>query len=304
MLCIAGRGGKRSSSVAWLLAFAGLRVAVLEGGYKAYRTYLHAWLESTPFELIILGGATGSGKTELLNALAMKGEQVLDLEALANHKGSAFGWIGEEPQPSTEEYENRIFEQLRNMDTRRRIWVENESRTVGHVFIPEMFWDKMRVSPLIHLEVPLHDRVQHLVRTYACGPNKKALAESFTRIRKRLGGQHLNRALEALEKEDYTLAAEIALTYYDKTYQYGLEQSSAAMILNLNAEGMTQEHIVGELLQAAEHIRVQKYGFMSALKLHNTVTAPVVVARSLLRCLPHISSELRHLGIHNFLNFL
>ena len=140
------RGGKRSSSMAWLLDLAGFNVKVLEGGYKAYKRYIQQQIENENFEFIVLGGRTGSGKTHILNALNDYGEQVIDLENLANHKGSAFGWIGEEAQPTTEQFENNLFEQLNNMERERRIWLENESRNIGSVYLPDAFWSKMKKS--------------------------------------------------------------------------------------------------------------------------------------------------------------
>lgn len=251
------RGGKRSGSVGWLLDFAGLPVSVLTNGYKAYRTYQRNWLSEIPLNLIILGGKTGSGKTEILKALASKGEQILDLENLAHHKGSAFGWIGEEPQPSTEQFENNIFEVLRSMDLTRPIWVENESLTIGKVFIPQTLWIKMNYAPLIHLEVPIHDRVQKLVDIYADGDAKNALILSFQKIATRLGGQHVKSAIEALKHGDYHLAAEVALTYYDKAYYYGLENTKASVVEKIETADMSLEQITDRLILLARQIHTQ-----------------------------------------------
>jgi tRNA 2-selenouridine synthase len=248
------RGGKRSESVGWLLDFAGMPVSVIEGGYKAYRTYQRSWLTESPLNLIVLGGKTGSGKTDILHALSAKGEQVLDLENLAHHKGSAFGWIGEEPQPSTEQFENNIFEVLRSMDLSRPIWVENESLTIGRVFVPQTLWHKMNYAPLIHLEVPIEDRIQNLIGIYAGGEAKEALILSFQKIASRLGGQHLKSAIESLERGDYRRAAEVALTYYDKAYYYGLENSKARIIEKIKTDHLTWEEITEKLHSLAQHI--------------------------------------------------
>jgi tRNA 2-selenouridine synthase len=253
------RGGKRSGSVAWLLDFAGIPVSVIKGGYKAFRTQQRSWLESVPWNFIILGGMTGSGKTDLLHALKASGEQILDLEGLANHKGSAFGWIGEAPQPSTEHYENLIAQALRGMDHSRRIWVENESRSVGKVFVPDAVWAVMCNAPLVHLEIPLSARVDNLVKTYVDGDNKQALIDSFEKIQKRLGGQHLNAALESLKADDYAAAAEIALTYYDKTYTYGLEKRKRPALVTVNGSETGREELVTMLIQTADLLSTKKY---------------------------------------------
>jgi len=224
------RGGKRSESVGWLLDFAGLNVKVVEGGYKAYRRYCAGTLDLFNMKLIVLGGRTGSRKTEILKALASAGEQVIDLESLANHKGSAFGWIGEEPQPSTQQFENKLFDEVVKLDHSRRIWVENESKSIGRVYLPDRFWKRMKAAPLVHLDVPLDIRIDHLVSLYAADNNQEELRQSFQKIRKRLGGQHLNAAIEALETQDLHKAAEVALVYYDKTYDYNLSVNEAPVI--------------------------------------------------------------------------
>ena len=251
------RGGKRSSSIGWLLDFAGMSVSVLTGGYKAYRTYQRSWIDTQPLNLIILGGKTGSGKTDLLHALSAKGEQVLDLEQLAHHKGSAFGWMGELEQPSTEQFENDIFEVVRKLDLTKRIWIENESLTIGKVFIPQPLWNKMKSAPLIQLEVPIDVRVQNLVDIYAGGDAKEALISSFQKISARLGGQHVKAALEALANGDYHQAAEVALTYYDKTYYYGLEQRNAQIIGKIDTDNMYSEQIVETLIIHAQQLHTQ-----------------------------------------------
>ena len=113
------RGGKRSGSVGWLLSTAGLDVQLLEGGYKAYRSVVLQFFEKCPIEFIVVGGRTGSRKTAVLHELQRRGEQVVDLEGLANHKGSAFGWINESPQPTTQQFENNLYDLLSSFDPDR-----------------------------------------------------------------------------------------------------------------------------------------------------------------------------------------
>ena len=226
------RGGQRSGSLAWLLGFSGFDVSVLEGGYKAYRRYVHAQFGERPFRCIILGGATGSGKTAVLKALQEMGEQVLDLEGIAHHKGSAFGALGEAPQPRVEQFENELFDAFNGLDTRRRVWVENESRAIGRVFLPEELWHRLQRSPLIQLEVPFENRVAYLVEVYGAFP-AESLEASFLRIERKLGGQHLATALQALRSGDYATAAATALKYYDKTYAYTTSKGNFDPIIDL-----------------------------------------------------------------------
>lgn len=211
------RGGQRSGSISWLLGFAGFDVWTLQGGYKAYRNYVLNAFASCKLPLLVLGGATGSGKTAVLHALKNQGEQILDLEALAHHKGSAFGALGEQPQPTVEQFENDLYAACQALDPQRRIWVENESRAIGRVYQPEGFWELFRHSPHIELAIPFEQRVAYLVEVYANHPVDD-LRESFSKIERRLGGQHLKAALEALDQHDFAEAATIALRYYDKAY--------------------------------------------------------------------------------------
>jgi tRNA 2-selenouridine synthase len=213
------RGGQRSSSVGWLLDLSGFEVQVIRGGYKAYRTWVQAALAEVKANFLIVGGPTGAGKTEVIHGLKAAGEQVIDLEKLAHHKGSTFGALGESPQPTVRQFENDLWEAFRQLNPKQRIWLENESRAIGRVYIPEGFWKTMTEAPLFDLQVSHEDRLNRLVQQYASFSDAQ-LAEAFGRIRKRLGGQHLKAALEALEEKDYHKAAEIALVYYDKAYHH------------------------------------------------------------------------------------
>lgn len=226
------RGGMRSGSFAWLLDTAGLTASTLAGGYKAYRNVVLAAL-AEPRKLIILGGKTGSGKTDMLKELARLGEQVIDLEGLAHHKGSSYGAIGQLPQPSSEQFENLIFADWQNLDSNRRIWLEDESRNVGSCFIPMPLWEQMRAAPVAFVDVPKPVRVSRLVAEYT-GINHNLLIEATERIRKRLGGKVTNDALEALARQDYATVADLTLDYYDKAYLHGLSQRNPAMVHRLD----------------------------------------------------------------------
>jgi len=224
------RGGKRSGSMAWLLGFADFDVAVLQGGYKAYRQYLLQALGEPRFGIIILGGHTGSGKTEVLHELQRQGEYILDLEALAHHKGSTFGALGELPQPTVEQFENDLFEAFRQLPAGARVWIEDESQSIGRVYLPPGFWRQMNAAPMVRMDMPLDIRVNKLVVTYAAFP-KTELIEAFERIRKRLGGQHIKAAVEAIEQDDFAAAAEIALRYYDKAYAMTQSKRASELII-------------------------------------------------------------------------
>jgi tRNA 2-selenouridine synthase len=243
------RGGQRSASVAWLLERAGFTVAQLTGGYKASRSYVRQYLSEDRHPLRVLSGPTGSGKTPILLAMRELGANVIDLEGLANHKGSAFGALGEAPQPCSEEFENQLFAAFRNIPEGQVVWLEDESRLIGHVFLFDEFYDRLTAAPVVALEQPLEWRVDHLVANYARYP-KEQLIDSFGRIRKRLGGQHLNAALEALAADDFATAARIALVYYDKAYSYYGERRNARILGTVIAANPDHVAIARQILKA------------------------------------------------------
>ena len=162
-------GGMRSESVAWLLNLYGYKIYLLRGGYKSFRRWVLAQFEKQ-YELNILGGFTGSGKTQVLKELAANGEKVIDLEAMAQHKGSAFGSLGEAPQPGAEMFENGLAVQLWHIllkdDKTSPIWLEDESAHIGTVGIPKPFWLQMRQSKLFFLDIPFEKRLDYIVKTY------------------------------------------------------------------------------------------------------------------------------------------
>ncbi|MFK8164370.1 MAG: tRNA 2-selenouridine(34) synthase MnmH [Lewinella sp.] len=228
------RGGQRSGSVAWLLERAGFDVGQLTGGYKAARHYIRKYLGEDHHQFKVLSAPTGSGKTPVLLAMQEQGANVIDLEGLANHKGSAFGALGEAPQPSSEAFENALFAKLRTIPTGETVWLEDESRLIGHVYLPDEFYDRLTAAPVVVLEQSMAWRINHLVDNYARYP-KEELAAAFTRIKKRLGGQHLKAALEALDNDDFAAAAKIALVYYDKAYSHYGERRNARVLCRVRA---------------------------------------------------------------------
>ena len=243
------RGGKRSQSMSWLLENVGINTLVIEGGYKSYRKYVRSYFQSMQPNFTVLGGPTGAGKTNILHELRRLGEQVVDLEGLANHKGSAFGWIGENKQPAIEHFENLLLEAIHKMDLTKRIWLENESRLVGKVYLPDGFWEKMKASKLINIDIPYEDRVQILVNNYS-SDNAPELIRSFDKITKRLGTENIKKAKEAIEKDDFHEAARIALKYYDKCYAELLNDNQSPSITLLNFETGDPKMIAQKLLTA------------------------------------------------------
>ncbi|MEO1003000.1 MAG: tRNA 2-selenouridine(34) synthase MnmH [Cyanobacteria bacterium J06638_7] len=222
------RGGMRSASVAWLAGQLALPVLLLEGGYKAYRRWVLALFER-PWPLRLLGGRTGTGKTDLLLALARRGVAVVDLEGLAHHRGSSFGGLGLPPQPSSEHYENRLAMALRALEGAAEIWLEAESVQVGRCRIPGGLWRQMGAAPLLAVQRPLEQRLEQLVRIYGV-QDADQLADATRRIARRLGPQRTAAALEALAARDWAGACRQMLDYYDRCYDHDLSAEAGPSV--------------------------------------------------------------------------
>ena len=219
------RGGMRSEAMAWLFSLGNIQTHVLEGGYKSYRNYILNGL-SEKKKMLILGGMTGSSKTRILRFLGEKGHQMIDLESLANHKGSAFGSLGQSPQPSTEQFANNLFENWKKLDPDRPVWMEDESRNIGTVFMPESFYLNIQDSRTIVLLMDTTTRLPGLIEEYSTYPSE-ALKASVMKISRRLGGDNAKNAIEAIDNGDFARAIEISLFYYDKAYQYSLRKKAS-----------------------------------------------------------------------------
>jgi tRNA 2-selenouridine synthase len=228
------RGGMRSESIAWLLHMSGFDVQVLEGGYKAYRKYIRARL-TVPAKLIVVGGLTGSGKSAILEQLALAGEQVLNLETLACHKGSVFGGLGQPVQPTTEQFENNIFPVWESFDLNKTIWIEDESRAIGSLNIPEVLFKAMMKSPVAVIELPAELRIKRLIEEYA-GMPADGLAASVMKIKDSLGGAATKQALEGLVNGDFKTTATLALAHYDKAYSKSLARRNISVAFRLQVE--------------------------------------------------------------------
>jgi tRNA 2-selenouridine synthase len=228
------RGGMRSEAMAWLFSLGGIETDVLEGGYKSYRHFVHENL-SVNRNMIILGGLTGSGKTHILGYLKDKGHQVIDLEGLANHKGSAFGSLGQLPQPSSENFSNLLFNELKHIDPYQPVWLEDESRNIGTVFMPEEFYLNMQKNPAVILLMDIKTRLPRLIEEYSCYSSDE-LVSTVMKISKRLGGDRTKEVTEAVQRGDFAKAIEITLHYYDKAYLFGLERKQEKDIYYVNTD--------------------------------------------------------------------
>lgn len=247
------RGGMRSETMAWLFSLADINTLLLEGGYKSYRQYV---LDEIKRErrIIILGGMTGSGKTQILKRIRQTGYQVIDLEALANHKGSAFGSLGQEQQPSSEHFTNLLFNELRSLDSARPVWIEDESRNIGSVFMPEEFYKNLQAAPSVILMLEAEKRIPKLIEEYALFPADQ-LCESVTRVTKRLGGENAKKVLESIKSGELREAVRLMLKYYDKAYKFSLRKRNEQSIIPVESVTDNTEVNTRKVLEASDKIK-------------------------------------------------
>lgn len=246
------RGGKRSTEICRLVNEAGVAARRIKGGYKAYRRGIRECIEQSR-KLLMLGGKTGSGKTAILLGLQAGGVQVIDLEGLANHKGSVFGHINEDPQPTTEQFENDFYQQLQDIDPEQVLLLENESYVIGSVHLPPPLLLQMRAAPLLIVDVGVKARVARLVKEYS-STDRQQLIEACRRIAKKLTNPKLGEVTAFLENDDFDQACEILLAYYDHYYNRGLEKRKNQEIYSLLLDGFDLAGDVARVKEMIEEI--------------------------------------------------
>jgi len=220
------RGGMRSAGVAWLLDLYGFKVYSLNGGYKAFRTWVLKQF-TFDYKFSVLSGYTGSGKTLVLRQLASLHHPVIDLEGIAMHNGSAFGGLGKEKQPTQEMFENILGIKLRNIvkeaGEHTPIWLEDESQRIGLINLPNALWKTMRQSTIYFLDIPFEERLSYITDAYGQF-KKEELVNAIIRIQKRLGNQNAKNAINYLLEDNYKESFRILLSYYDKCYNKGVAE--------------------------------------------------------------------------------
>ena len=240
------RGGMRSSAFAWLARTIGIRTYLLKGGYKNYRKWVLNQFEAD-LPIRLLGGKTGTRKTDLLNYINEENIHVIDLEGIANHRGSSFGSLGMKEQPSTQQFENILAESLDSFqkNSAKEIWLEAESSNLGKCRIPNSLYTKMKKAPIIEIIKDKDERVKNLVHVYSQN-SQTELNNAVNRISKRLGPQRTKEALTAIKRKEWSKACESMLDYYDKCYEYELKK--ATNINSINLSGLSLKSSLNKIL--------------------------------------------------------
>ncbi|MEI8047822.1 MAG: tRNA 2-selenouridine(34) synthase MnmH [Bacteroidota bacterium] len=235
------RGGMRSAKIAAFFAEHGYHVFVLEGGYKAYRGFIRQQFK-VERPVFLIGGYTGSGKTGILNEIGNSGHQIIDLEALACHKGSNFGHLGQKVQPTTEQFENDLYQQWSDLNPEKPLWLEHESMNIGNVVLPDTFHQAMLKAKLFFIELPKDYRIKRLVDEYACF-DKSVLQSVLEHLGQYMGAYQAREVLLALQQDDFEKVADITLVYYDKLYENSLTRRPVRDLVKIPLEsGGVKEH--------------------------------------------------------------
>ena len=225
------RGGQRSGSLSLVLGQIGFSVQVLEGGYQAFRRAVIAQLEQQPLALCfrVLCGRTGSAKSRLLQALAAQGAQVLDLEAIARHRGSVLGPLPGQPQPSQKAFETQLWQALRAFDPARPVFAEGESRLIGRLRVPEVLLDRLRAAPVVEVQMPLPERVAFLLQDYAhFVADTEAFCERMAALRELRGAATVER-WQSLARAGawHEVVQDLLTDHYDPGYQRSMQRNFA-----------------------------------------------------------------------------
>lgn len=237
------RGGQRSASMATVLSQIGWRIALLEGGYKTYRTYVRQQLAVLPrqFTYKVLSGLTGTGKTYILQKMRQHGVQILDLEDIAKHRGSLLGqqWEGKPtPQPSQKFFESLLLEKLLSLDPREDVWVESESNKIGKVYLPMSLWQEMKQASCVEIQLPIKARVRFLLQEYPHFMNNPdSLKAKLEKLRSRYGWEKISQWYQMIDSGKWeTFVEDILLSHYDSTYKKSMQNkfSRVEKVLSLS----------------------------------------------------------------------
>ncbi|MDJ0730893.1 MAG: tRNA 2-selenouridine(34) synthase MnmH [Crocosphaera sp.] len=248
------RGGQRSQSLAVILAQIGWQVTVLKGGYKTYRSYVCQQLKTLPlqFNYNILCGLTGTGKTYFLQGLKQQGYQVLDLEKIANHRGSLLGeeWKNDiKNQPSQKYFDSLLLQKFQQFDVNQPIWIESESYKIGNVYLPESLWKKMKQSPCFELQLPLEKRVEFLLQEYEhLTENPEILKNKLRYLKTYYGWNKISQWNSWIDNKSWKeLVQDLLVIHYDPAYRRSLKKMSSKIIKTIQLSDLNLDYLLESL---------------------------------------------------------
>ena len=250
------RGGQRSNSMATVLSQVGWRTGVLAGGYKAYRAHVRERLEAIggQFQFNVLCGLTGTAKTSILRDLHKSYSQVLDLEKLANHRGSLLGREVDSPQPSQKGFESALLMALERLDISQPVWVEAESNKIGQIFIPSQVWEKLKQGRCLEIKASVDSRVQYLSERYPqFSEDLPALTQLLQKLRSRYGQAQLDEWQSLIDQGDVAAVVRSLLEiHYDPAYRRSMKQQYLNQVQKIELPDLSSKSIaiVVEKLQA------------------------------------------------------
>ena len=243
------RGGDRSGSMTTIFKAIGWQAGQLDGGYKAWRSHVVAQLEELPqhYRFIVIGGATGSAKTRILQAIGALGEQVLDLENLANHKGSVLGVFPDSPQPTQKGFETALLLALAALDPARPVYVEAESRKIGNLHVPEALIARIRSGEFVAIDATLESRVAFLLKDYDYFLTRPDfLCGRLDALRTLQSRETLDRWQQLIHAGDWpTLVRELLEQHYDPLYQRSQDRNYAGLQApgNFSSDDLSEDGI-------------------------------------------------------------
>ena len=244
------RGGQRSNSFALVLSQIGWDISVIEGGYKTYRAYVRQELSLLPqqYNYQIISGLTGTGKTYILRQLATKGLQILDLEKLANHRGSLFGeeWAEKSPsQPSQKWFESLLLQELQKFDISQTVWVESESNKIGKLCLPASLWDALKKAKSWEIQLPLGERVNWLLQQYPhLTASPDLLKSKLTLLKYRYSSKIIQQWYDLIDRKKWKELVENLLIYhYDPAYLRSLARSYNQVEKQINLPDLYPQNV-------------------------------------------------------------
>ena len=241
------RGGQRSKAFSLILSEVGWRTFQLEGGYKKYRNEVINFLNKvgSKLKIILISGKTGSAKTKILQNIKLQGGQILDLENLANHKGSLLGKIPDLKQPSQKLFESKLYHQIKQLDLRRNVYIEAESSKIGNIHIPKTLWAKMIVSPRIEIKADIELRSSFLLNDYKymC-ENPELIKPIIYGLKNRLSKKLINDWMELITKKLWLdLTKSFLENHYDPSYSSNTIKNDRKVIKKIQAKSFSKEEI-------------------------------------------------------------